>query len=425
MPPAQTWPAPPAAGLLGDGRLASERARPANVDDLCAAIPQWIERGLAIYPQGGATSLDYGGVPEQPGVAVETNGLDRVIDYPHADMTITVEAGITLSALQGVLAKEGQFLPLDAPAPDRATLGGIWATNASGPRRFGWGRPRDLIIGVSFVNAEGNVVKGGGRVVKNVAGYDFPKLLTGSLGTLGIITQLTLKVRPRPGSSALAWIPYHDLATAGRVLEKLNLSQTRPVAIELLNRPAAEAVGPGLGLPVGKDARAVLVLGYEDNPESVEWQVGQRLPLELGSTHFIVQRDEASKPLWSALAEFGATESSAFSLLANLTRSGVVPFLAALDPGRWSAQAHAGSGIVRAHALVPVTQEEVAEELVKLREIAARYDGSVIIPRCPADWKPKLGVWGLPREDWSMAKLVKRALDPARTFNPGRFVAGI
>ena len=186
--------------------------------------------GHAIYPQGGRTALDYGGVPRRPGVAIDTTGINRLIDYPFADMTITVEAGMTLSALRAILAEQGQRVLVDAPDPDQATLGGIYATNASGPRRYAAGRPRDQIIGVSFVTSEGVVVKGGGRVVKNVAGYDFPKLLTGSMGTLGIITQLTLKVRPIPEASAIAWVPFWNPEAS----PTRSTSSTRPTRGRLL-----------------------------------------------------------------------------------------------------------------------------------------------------------------------------------------------
>ncbi len=152
------------------------------------------------------------------------------------------------------------------PHPDRATLGGIYATNTSGPRRYGSGRPRDQIIGVSFVTSSGVVVKGGGRVVKNVAGYDFPKLMTGSLGTLGIITQLTLKVRPIPEASALVWVPFTTLKTLAVALDQLNTSSTRPIALELLNGPAARTIGQTLGLPA---ETGVMVIGFEDNASSI------------------------------------------------------------------------------------------------------------------------------------------------------------
>src|SRR5262249_2814166 len=153
-------------------------------------------------------------------------GLSRVIDYPAADMTITVEAGMTLGALQTALAANHQRLPPDAPQPQKATLGGLFATETSGPPRVGARRPRDMIIGISFINADGEIIKGGGRVVKNVAGYDLPKLLTGSMGTLGIIAQLTLKVRPTPEASAIVWLPLSDAASVGEVVDGLNLSAT-------------------------------------------------------------------------------------------------------------------------------------------------------------------------------------------------------
>ena len=228
-----TWPAPPAAGPLGDGRHALAVLRPETVADLCQGVRDHVSQRHALYPQGGATALDYGGVPRRPGVAIDTRALCRVIDYPHADMTITAQAGITASALQSILAAKNQRLLIDVPQADRATLGGVFATNTCGPRRLGFGRPRDQIIGVSFVTSEGIEVKGGGRVVKNVAGYDFPKLLTGSMGTLGIITQMTLKVRPLPEASAIAWVPFGTLHAAGATLDALNTSGARPVALEL------------------------------------------------------------------------------------------------------------------------------------------------------------------------------------------------
>ena len=142
--------------------------------------------------------LDVGLPPLKPGFAVETTALNQVIDYPARDMTVTVQAGITIAKLQETLAAEGQWLPVDVPQPERATLGGAVALNVSGPRRFGYGTLRDYVIGISFVTDEGQEVKAGRRVVKNVAGYDLMKVQIGAAGTLGLITQLTLKVKPKP-----------------------------------------------------------------------------------------------------------------------------------------------------------------------------------------------------------------------------------
>jgi glycolate oxidase FAD binding subunit len=380
-----------------------------------------VARGHAIYPQGGKTALDYGGIPRRPGVAIDTNPLNEVIDFPHADMTITIQAGMTLAAARSVLAKENQRLLIDAPFADRATLGGIYATNTTGPRRYGCGRPRDQIIGVSFVTSQGVVVKGGGRVVKNVAGYDFPKLLTGSLGTLGIITQLTLKVRPIPEASAIAWVPIPEANAAARALQDLNTSATRPIALDLLNRTAASMIGSGLGLP---SSELVLVIGYEDNAHSVRWQI-DCLRQELQTEHLLIVDGRQAELLWDKLIEFQALDLGAISFVANLRPSAVAPFAEHIDPERWSIQAHAGSGIVRAHALGDWALADAAREITTHRGRAVQCGGNLILSRCPTEWKGDLLVWGKPRSDWAIAEQIKAALDPHRAMNPGRFVGTI
>ncbi len=387
--PAQ-WPEPPAAGKLGDGRFALASFRPQHTDELCQIVREQVAQGHAIYPQGGKTALDYGGIPRRPGVAIETSALDQVIDYPHADMTITVQAGMTLSGLREVLAQQGQRLLIDAPSPDRATLGGIYATNTTGSRRYGAGRPRDQIIGVSFVTSEGVVVKGGGRVVKNVAGYDFPKLLTGSMGTLGIITQLTVKVRPIPEASAIAWVPFANAAGVAEALERLNTSGTRPIAIDILNSEAGSMVGQGLGLP---SADRILVVGYEDNAHSVGWQI-DRLKDELVGSNVVVIDGERAAALWESLTELQARELGPVSFVANLRPSQVTSFVDQVDPKRWSIQTHAGSGIVRAHALGDWTMETADSQVGIHRQAARQGGGDLILSRCPTEWKEHLRVWG-------------------------------
>jgi len=392
--------------------------RPPQVEALCQTVREQVASGHAIYPQGGKTSLDYGRAPGRPGVAIDTTEISRLIDYPFADMTITVEAGMTLSALREVLAGQHQRVLVDAPFPDRATLGGIYATGTTGPRRYAAGRPRDQIIGVSFVTSGGVVVKGGGRVVKNVAGYDFPKLLTGSLGTLGIITQMTLKVRPIPEASAIAWVPFWNLQGLADALEKLNTSGTRPMALELLNPGGARTVGQGLGLPTG---RGILAIGYEDSTGTVRWQL-DRLTAELGRTDFAIVVGDEAEPLWKALTEFQAARPGPVSFVANLRPSSVPSFIEQLDPERWSAGAHAGNGIVRAHAVDDWGLEDVARQIDQNRGLATQDGGNLILSRCPTEWKDRLRVWGEPRGDWPIGERVKAALDPHGAMNPGRFI---
>ena len=330
-----TWPDSPHGGTLGDGRFASFTDRPESLDALRQAVVARVEQGWAIYPQGGGTALDYGGIPRVPGVAIDTRALDRVIDYPAADMTITVEAGITMAALRSVLAEEQQRLLVDAPQADRATLGGVYATNTSGPRRFGAGRPRDQIIGVSFVTSDGALVKGGGRVVKNVAGYDFPKLLTGSLGTLGILTQLTLKVRPIPEASALAWATFAKPDDLAGVLERLNTSATRPMAIELLNQAAAQRVAGGSGLPVARLGPGDRLRGQRRVGRLASRSAPFRAGLGRGRGPRGGRRRAAldGPDRVPAAAEVGIGSVGPVSFTASLRPSSVVAFVKDVDPG--------------------------------------------------------------------------------------------
>ena len=373
--------------------------------------------------RGGGPPSTTAACRARPGVAIDTRALNEVIDYPAADMTITVQAGITLASLRAVLAEQGQRLAVDAPHPDRATLGGIFATNTSGPRRFGAGRPRDQIIGVSFVTADGTPVKGGGRVVKNVAGYDFPKLLTGSLGTLGILTQMTLKVRPAPEASAIAWASFPDADRLGDALDRLNTSADPP------DRPGApEPLG---GAARGRRARpADRGLGARRRLRG-QRRVGRLAARSPGGRagrppHRGHPGGARPSPLWSALTEFQAAEVGPVGFVASLRPSSVVPFVRGLDPSRWAVQAHAGNGIVRGHALGADEElEALAPEIDRLRSEAGRDGGSLILPRCPTAWKERLRVWGDPRPDWGLAERVKRALDPKGVMNPGRFVGTI
>jgi glycolate oxidase FAD binding subunit len=418
---AQAWPGTEGGVALGDGRFAHASFQPAQVDALCATVREQVALGHAIYPQGGKTSLDYGEAPGRPGVAIGTTSISRLIDYPHADMTITIEAGMTLAALSAILAKEQQRLLVDAPFPDRATLGGIYVTNTSGPRRFGAGRPRDQIIGVSFVTSLGVVVKGGGRVVKNVAGYDLPKLLTGSLGTLGIINQLTLKVRPIPEKSAVAWVRFRNLQAVSEALDRLNLSETRPIAVELLNAPAARAVGGPRGLPAGE---IILAIGYEESAPTVAWQL-DRLKSELKNAELTIVDENQTSPIWTSLIEFQAQTIGPLSFVANVRPSSVVSFVASLDPSVWVVQAHFGNGIVRAHTQGEWALERARDHIAKLRRAAVSDGGNLVLSRCPSEWKESLRVWGEPRADWAISERVKAALDPHHAMNPGRFVGRI
>jgi glycolate oxidase FAD binding subunit len=399
---------------------------PVTVAEVSSVVRRAAHEGQAIYPLGGRTMLDLGLPPSLPGLAVSTTALGQVIDYPARDMTVTVQAGITMARLQELLRSESQRLPVDVPQSKRATLGGALATNVSGPRRYGLGTFRDYVIGITVVNDEGHEVKAGGRVVKNVAGYDLCKLYIGSLGTLGLISQVTLKLRPLPEEQALVVITFTG-NEVDSVLDLVHRSRTRPVCMELLNRAAVRCLNEaGELLP---DAPWVVVVGFEDNRAAVGWQVEQ-LAREVSSDAIravTTRLGPAAEPLWHALIESSARTDTILTFKANLLPRAVADFsrqaIAQVEGVRL--QAHAGSGIVIGQVPGDLTLERAVAMLKGLQTLAALAEGNVIVLRCPPAWKRSLPVWGVPRGDGWLMQEVKGKLDPRRLFNPGRFVHDI
>jgi glycolate oxidase FAD binding subunit len=396
--------------------------RPASVPEVGDLVRQAATRSEAVFPLGGRTMLGIGNPPGRAGVGIDLTSLSGVIDYPARDMTITVQAGITLARLHDILRGEGQRLPVDVPLPDRATLGGAVATNTSGPRRLGLGTFRDYIIGISTVNDEGQETRAGGRVVKNVAGYDLCKLHVGALGTLGIVTQVTLKLKPLPEETALI-VGRCQGSDLEEVLDGLHATRTRPVCVEVLN-PVAASTLPGVR---AKGEAWAVVVGFEENAEAVRWQV-QKLVKELasGKTQEVeALANSAADPLWSFLTEFKRSDSASLSFKANLPPHATANFcqLANSLDETLSLQAHAASGIVLGHLGGPLTAEKAAPLLQRLRDTAVAAQGNVVLTRCPAGWKSTLPVWGAPRGDAALMATVRDQFDPRRLFNPGRFLA--
>ena len=237
-----------------------ETIAPTDEAAVASVISAARRSGTPVYPIGGGTSLDYGVRPIRPGIGLDMSRMPRVLDHPADDLTITVEPGLTLAELNRGLAAKRQWLPIDAPQPGRATVGGIVATNACGPRRFGYGTVGDYLIGVRAIDGCGEAFAGGGRVVKNAAGYNLPRLLVGSMGTLGAITQLTFMVRPLPSHSALVICDVASFRQGECLLAALGRSLSRPTIVELLAGPAV------LHCPLPPPPHAAasrLVVGFE------------------------------------------------------------------------------------------------------------------------------------------------------------------
>ncbi len=397
---------------------------PESQDDLADLIRQAHDTTTPVYPIGGGTALDFGLPPKQPGWGISTAGINRLIDYPSRDMTITVEAGMTMAELAATLAAERQRLPIDVPHADVATIGGVVATNYNGPRRFGSGTVRDYVIGISGVDGRGVAFKGGGRVVKNVAGYDFCKLLTGSLGTLAVITQLTLKVRPLPESTALLACGFAQLSEAEAALAGLITSKTTPSAIELLVGPAWDDGGDTTH---GENTVARLVVGLEGTAPEVRWMLDQ-LESEwesIGVTSTLRIEGEQAAPVWQELIDFGATDDSGLTVKLAVRPSRVCELIGVLqqvDP-QVSIQAHAGSGVLIAKFATFGAAEANHAMVKQIHPAAIAAGGSAIVwaASSPEDLT-RLAVWGPVRDETLVMQSVKKQFDPRGVLNPGRFV---
>src|SRR5712692_2625439 len=226
-----------------DGIASTPRVTPASREEMAEALRLADSRGQAVAPVGGGTQLDLGMPPARLDLVIETTRLNTVVEYEPADLTVTVEAGLRFDELQKRLGEQGQFLALDPPAAPGATLGGLMATNASGPLRYAYGTARDVVIGTRVANPDGTITHAGGRVVKNVAGYDLNKLYIGSLGTLGVIVELSFKLAPIPPTTNTIVGQVRNLDAARGIIHAVTHSSLSPLAIELLGPRAASAAG--------------------------------------------------------------------------------------------------------------------------------------------------------------------------------------
>jgi len=396
--------------------------RPQNRAELVQAVQACYQQGRAMYPLGGETALGFGLLPEEPGTGISLTGMDRVVDFPARDLTVTVEAGLPLGSLSSTLEAEGLCLPIHVPQAAAATVGGMVATNSNGPGRYGFGTVRDYVIGIHAVDGKGTPFQGGGRVVKNVAGYDLCKLLTGSLGTLAIINQVTFKLRPIPEKWVSLICPMPDWETAESCLAGLVHSETTPVAVELLAGPLQS---DGLNAITG-DAVALLAVcccGTEPEVDWMQQQLQQQWQADGVSIH--VLESEEHEAFWKDLIEFPAAGEHALTVQASLVSSGVVDFVQEVRKldAEASILAHAGNGLVVVK--MPELPKAGLTEVVvrKLQPLARQNQGNVIVlsSEGAADVTHR-SVWGGTEMPFDLMARIKERFDPKNLLNPGRFV---
>jgi len=394
---------------------------PQTQDELRALLAENFNRAKRpIFPVGGGTSFEHSPPARNNAIKIVTRALDRVVEFAARDMTITVEAGISIARLDEILRGEGLRLPIDIPQWERATLGGALAANACGPRRFGLGTFRDYVIGLTAMKADGQVFHSGGRVVKNVAGYDLCKLLVGSMGTLAIVTQVTLKLKPIPEASALVCAGFANLSDREAAVAGLLTSQTRPIAIDSLNAAAVEGIGNRLrvGIPVGGPA---LIVGFEGTQHETDWQTVTLLN-ELAAFRPLglhVNRNVDGGPLWSALTEFAVPGDEFLFFEARLLPSKISQFEEAASVLPIEIVARAGNGTLFGKLAGPIADRaEVDNKVAELATFIAQSRGTFAILRgSPAGAHQAPAP---PRETGAAALMrrLKSAFDPENLLNP-------
>ncbi len=389
-----------------DGVVPSLVVRPASVEDLASTLAGAAGENLAVVPWGSGVRQGLGNPPERYDMALDLGALDAIVEYKPADLTVTVQAGITLERLASTLAEHGQAVALESPLPGRATVGGTLAAGLGGPLSHSYGGSRERLIGLRVALVDGIVAHGGGRVVKNVAGYDLPRLFAGSLGTLGVITEASFKlvalpavaatVIVRPASVAAAFDLTRDLqirslplralevgTAAGEILVAVDCS-ARASVVDRLQREVGEAAG---------DAPVEMLSGDEHGAFWREWQDAGLAP---GASRATIIR--AAVPAATVL---------------RLVESGVGPGV--------DFQARPATGVVR--VLIPEA-EDPAGAIAALRGAAHRNGGHAIVEHGAAAARRAAGAWDGDAPDETMRRL-KSAFDPGRTLNPGRFVGGL
>jgi glycolate oxidase FAD binding subunit len=392
-----------------DGAAARFVARPRSVSEASQVLAAAAADGLAVSFTGGGSKLGLGNPPERVDLEVRTGGLDQVLEHAAGDLVVRAQAGVPLADLQAALAPAGQWLALDPPEP-RATVGGVVAANASGPRRLRYGTVRDLIIGITVVLADGTVAHAGGKVVKNVAGYDLAKLFCGSLGTLGMVAEAIFRLHPLPAATAVVTVQVDS-----------------PSALE---PSAAELVVSELGWP-GR-----LMVLFEGIQPGVEAQAGAAAELlgQVGEAAVAGPgRTEA------ALNQLGALpfEKAEFALKATFPPAELAGVLGDLMGGRFHlagpVSAHAATGVLwMASGLregdLPVDSQAFSmtvREVTEARERLAARGGSLVLVKASPELKRAVDVWGPASDAIGLMRRVKERFDPDRRMSPGRFVGGI
>ncbi len=397
-----------------DGLTPQAAVVPASYEQVAEVLRYAHTEGLAVIPRGGGTHMHIGNVPSRYDIGLSLLRLDQVVEHEPADLTVTCQAGITLDRLQRHLGQHGQLVPLDPAWGEEATIGGILAANASGPSRHAHGAPRDFTIGMKVVTADGRITKAGGRVVKNVAGYDLCKLYIGSLGTLGVIVEASFKLAPTAKVERTAVATFETPGQACAFAAELQHRRLSLRAVQLLNATAASALG------LAPQGICALVLDLAGTPQAVERS--RREIGDLAQDAATDLRDEESAvKAWDSSLRAGPAEETYL-----LCKASALPaHLSALIE---SLETVAGPPYILALPTVGVLYaswprlEDAEAAVGRLRTAVTAVDGSLVLERCPLEIKPRLDVFGDPPPSFDLMRRVKEQFDPKSVLSPGRYL---
>lgn len=388
---------------------------PSTAEEAAEVVRESALAGQSLAFIGGGTDLERGFPPERLDAVVRTGRLGRVLEHAPSDQIVIVEAGVTLASLQETLATHGQRLALDPPLPGRATAGGIVAGNAFGPRRARFGSVRDLIIGISFVRADGVLARGGSKVVKNVAGFDLPKLMVGSLGTLGLITSVTFRLHPLPEEELTILLPGRTGGGVRAVVSGIRLAQIEPASVVALWRKdgrfdvGVRFEGFRAGVAEQRDRLAELCRGEAGGACEVADETAARA---FWARHDVLRTEN---PLRGRLALLPARiEALAAEILPELLRS--------LDEPGFAWYATLGLGFFSGG---PRDAGSASAAILAARGRVAELGGTLTLDAAPKAIRERVDVWGPAPAALPLMRSMKDRLDPQRRFAPGRFVGGI
>ncbi|MGC1688056.1 MAG: FAD-binding oxidoreductase, partial [Candidatus Acidiferrales bacterium] len=431
-----------------DGVAPAAVTRPGDVQEVAELVRLAAAENLAVIATGSRSKLGIGMPPARYDVAIDMTRLDHIVSYDPGDLTLAVEAGIPLHKLAAVLAEQRQFLPLGVPFFDRTTVGGTIATGVDGPLRQLFGTARDYVLGMEFVTGEGNLTKSGGRVVKNVTGYDLHKLMIGAFGTLGIITKINFRTVPLPATTR-GFVATFDTAVAAldfrhriarSALAPSTIEILSPGVAELLYSDAAARIEPAPLRPsLLSNAKWALTTGYVGSGRVLaRYEMDlRRMADEAGATGAAVLSDDL-RAAWVRKREF-IPIALASSTATTIMKLSVLPTRIAemLERGaaeaaraglRWVALAR-GVGVIYFALLPPGASEDsrtkVSSATARIAAACSEFAGNSTIPWCPAKWKSSLAVWGPERADFAQMKKLKTVFDPRGIFAPGRFAGGL